>query len=108
MLATAFIAGISLALHATNFGALYKSEFILRFTFDQNSDSAAYLEKINEFSQRSNMLHIEPSGDGQYLRLTYDITLRKDATAQQLSGAISRIEGLSEVVLIVSRNDVDY
>jgi hypothetical protein len=99
---------LALGLYATNFGALYKSEFILRFTFDQNKDSAAYLTKISEFAKRSNMLHIEPSGDSRSLRLTYDITLVKDASAEAMTGALSRVDGVSDVVLIVSKNDVDY
>jgi uncharacterized membrane protein YhiD involved in acid resistance len=105
---TVAVSVLALVLYATNFGALYKSEFILRFTFDQNKDSAGYLAKIGEFAKRSNMLHIEPSGDGRSLRLTYDITLGKDATAEHLTGALSRIDGVSDVVLIVSKNDVDY
>lgn len=99
---------IALVLHATNFGALYKSEFILRFTFDQDADSATYLARLQEFARRSNMLHIEPSGDSRSMRLTYDIALEKDATAQQLSAALSQVPGVSDVVLIVSKNDVDY
>ena len=54
------------------------------------------------------MLHIERSGDGQSLRLTYDITLEKDATAEKLTGALSKVEGVTDVVLIVSKNDIDY
>jgi hypothetical protein len=104
----AFVVVIALAMYASNFGALYKSEFILRFTFDQQQDSAGYLTRINEFSKRANMLHIEPSGDGGSLRLTYDVTLNKDATAEQLTGALSQVAGISDVVLIVSKNDVDY
>ena len=107
-LGTVAICALALVLYATNFGALYKSEFILRFTFDQNKDSAAYLAKIAEFAKRSNMLHIEPSGDSRSLRLTYDITLGKDATAEAMTGALSRIDGVSDVVLIVSKNDIDY
>lgn len=107
-LGTAAVSALALVLWATNFGALYKSEFILRFTFDQNKDSAAYLQKLSEFAKRSNMLHIEPSGDSRSLRLTYDVTLTKDASAEQLTGALSRIDGVSDVVLIVSKNDVDY
>lgn len=99
---------LCLALHATNFGALYKSEFILRFTFDQGKDSASYLQKIGEHAKRSNMLHIEPSGDGRSLRLTYDITLQKETTAEKLTSSLSRTDGVSDVVLIVSKNDVDY
>lgn len=105
---TAVVSVLGWILYATNFGALYKSEFILRFTFDQDKDSAAYLGRISEFAKRSNMLHIEPSGDGRSLRLTYDIMLEKDATAEKLTAALSRVEGVSDVVLIVSKNDVDY
>jgi uncharacterized membrane protein YhiD involved in acid resistance len=104
----AFVIVVALVMYASNFGALYKSEFILRFTFDQSRDSALYLSKIQEHAKRSNMLHIEPSGDGQSLRLTYDITLEKDATAEKLTGSLSAIPGVSDVVLIVSKNDVDY
>lgn len=103
-----FIVGIALLTYSTNFGALYKSEFILRFTFDQNSDSTGYLEQIQRHSKRSNLLHIEPSGDGSTLRLTYDITLDKDMTAEQLTKGINDVEGTSEVVLIVAKNDIDY
>ncbi|MCA8977016.1 MAG: DUF4956 domain-containing protein [Planctomycetes bacterium] len=99
---------LALILYATNFGAVYKSEFILRFTFDQDQDSAGYLDRIAEFARRSNMLHIEPSGDGSSLRLTYDIALRKDQTAEALSAALGRVDGVRDVVLIVSKNDVDY
>ena len=104
----AIVAVLALLLHATNFGALYKSEFILRFTFDQGKDSAAYVQRIGEHAKRSNMLHIEPSGDGRSLRLTYDVTLLKESTAEKLTNALSRTEGVSDVVLIVSKNDVDY
>jgi hypothetical protein len=103
-----FVVIMSLAMYAGNFGALYKSEFVLRFTFDQQKDSAGYLKRIGEFSKRSNMLHIEPSGDGRSLRLTYDIALEKDATAEKLTSALSQVDGVSDVVLIVSKNDVDY
>jgi uncharacterized membrane protein YhiD involved in acid resistance len=106
--ATAFLVVIALVLYATNFGALYKSEFILRFTFDQQKDSAGYLTRLQEHAKRSNMLHIEPSADGKSMRLTYDITLEKDSTAEKLTGALSQVPGVSDVVLIVSKNDVDY
>jgi hypothetical protein len=107
-IATAFICAIALTLYASNFGALYKSEFILRFTFDQDQDSAAYLEIIQHNAKRSNLLHIEPSGDARTLRLTYDITLDKDSTPEKLTKALGSVQGTSEVVLIVSKSDVDY
>jgi uncharacterized membrane protein YhiD involved in acid resistance len=105
---TCLVSLLAVLMHAVNFGALYKSEFILRFTFDQAQDSQAYLRLLPEFARRSNMLHIEPSGDGKSLRLTYDVTLLKEAKAEQLTAALAKIDGVSDVVLIVSKNDVDY
>jgi len=107
-IASAFICGVALVMHKANFGSLYKSEFILRFTFDQSCDSGAYLEVIQEQSKRSNLLHIEPSGDRKTLRLTYDITLREETTAEKLTTALGQVEGTSEVVLIAAKSDVDY
>jgi hypothetical protein len=103
-----FVVAVTYLMYAANFGALYKSEFVLRFTFDQHKDSAGYLTRLGEMAKRSNMLHIEPSGDGQSLRLTYDIMLEKDTTAEKLTSSLSQVEGVSDVVLIVSKNDVDY
>ncbi|MCP4943220.1 MAG: DUF4956 domain-containing protein [Planctomycetaceae bacterium] len=103
-----FVSAITWIMTLTNFGALYKSEFILRFVFDQDGDSSAYLERIKESAKRSNLLNIEPSGDGQLLKLTYDIQLDKEADTQKFVAALSKTPGVSEVILIVSKNDIDY
>ena len=103
-----FISGLAWFMHLSNFGAMYKSEFILRFVFDQSADSGEYLERIKESSKRSNLLNIEPSGDGQLLKLTYDVQLEKEADAQKFISALSQAPGVSEVILIVSKNDIDY
>ncbi len=102
------VSALSWFMHLANFGAVYKSEFILRFVFDQDSDSSGYLGKIKDFAKRSSLLNIEPSGDGKLLKLTYDIQLDKDGDAQKFTGALSKEPGVSEVILIVSKNDIDY
>lgn len=108
VLSVCFVSLIAIAAYKYNFGALYKSEFILRFTFDQKHDSSSYLELIREYGKRSHMLHIEPSADRQSLRLTYDISLKEDTTAESLTSTLGNIEGVSEVVLIAAKSDVDY
>jgi len=95
-------------LQYTNFCAVYKSEFILRFRFTQNGDSSSYLDVINDMCKNSNLLHMEPSADNQTLSLTYDIILKDDASAKDLASRIGNIEDINEVVLIASKNDVDY
>ena len=108
LVAALFFCGVALATYKFNFGALYKSDFLLRFTFDQAFDSAAYLEIIQEHGKRSNMLHIEPSADRKTLRLTYDVSLQEDTTAEKITSALGGVEGISEVVLIAAKSDIDY
>jgi len=107
-ISTAAISLLAIFLHQTNFGSVYKSEFILRFRFDNSGDSVSYLEAINELCKRSNLLHMEPSGDGRSLSLTYDIALRDELSANDLTKQMGGLEYVSEVVLIASKNDVDY
>ncbi len=102
------VAALACVLHTTNFGSLQKSEFVLRLTFDQDRDSTAYLAQVGAAAKRSSLLHVEPIGDGHSLRLCYDISLKPGATAESLVGALSRADGVSEVALLVSKNEVDY
>ena len=105
---TGVVSALALVLHASNFGALYKSEFILRFRIATGGDNTTHLEQINQLSKRSNMLHIEHSGDGESLQLTYDIVLKEGRTAQEMATIIGGLAGVSEVVLIASKSDIDY
>lgn len=105
---TGIVSVMALVLHASNFGALYKSEFILRFRYETEADTAAHLEQINLMAKRSSMLHIEHSGDGKSLQLTYDIVLKEGRSAQDLASTMGALPGVSEVVLIASKSDVDY
>lgn len=102
------ISSLAWGMHTTNFGALYKSEFILRFSFDQSKNSTVYLDHIKDRSKRSNLLHIEPVGDADLLKLTYDVQLEKEAAPEKFIQGLKDAEGVSDVVLIVSKNDVDY
>jgi hypothetical protein len=99
---------IAMFLFVTNFGAVYKSEFILRFRFDQDGDSGNYLSVINETCKRSNLLHIEPSGDEKSLSLTYDVALRDDSSDKILVKQLNSLAEISEIVLIAAKNDIDY
>ncbi len=51
---------------------------------------------------------MEPSADNSSLSLTYDIALRDETLAKELTAGIGKLTDVSEVVLIASKNDVDY
>lgn len=105
---TAVISILAVVLHHLNFGALYKSEFILRFQYDRDKGEEGYIERINRHAKRSNLLHVEPSGDGRFITVTYDITLKPDVKSEAFSSEIAKVEGVSEVTLIASKSDVDF
>jgi len=99
---------IALTLHATNYGSFYKSEFLLRFRAPVEEGEPAYSSIINEFARSSNLLHVEPSGNGETVKLTFDILLRKQKDPTGLSSRIAQVKSVSEVVLVASKHDVDY
>lgn len=105
---TILITILSFVLNFTNFGSVYKSEFILRFRLIQEGGSEGYLAAMNKTCRRSKLLHIEPSGDGKSLMQTYDIALRDEVDHASLVKAMNELSEVSEVVLIASKNDVDY
>jgi len=106
---SAIIGAIAFVLHVTNYGTLYKSEFILRFRARKGEDvSAAHTETIKRFARSSSLLHVEPSGDQETSKLTIDIIMKTDVQPESLTSAISEIDGISEVVLVASKTDVDY
>ena len=100
---------IAIALHTTNFGSFYKSEFLLRFRATSEGDAKPlYSDVINAFSRTSNLLHVEPSGDNKTVKMTFDILMHKDMDPKEFSQRMAGVEGVSEVVLVASKHDVDY
>jgi len=104
----AVFAVVALALYFTNYGSLYKSEFILRFRTVAGDGEPAYSPVITEFARTANLLHVEPSGDGQTTKLTFDIMMNKNHEPTEFSRRIAETDGVSEVVLVASKSDADY
>jgi hypothetical protein len=104
------ISAMALVLHRLNYGAMFKSEFILRFQYDREAGGGEeeYAGRIRASSKRASLLHIEPSGDGRYLTLTYDIVLKADVESGEFSAAMEGMPGVSAVTLIASKSDVDF
>lgn len=99
---------VTTVLSKTNFGAIYKSEFVLRFRLNKTENDETYLSTLRKFCKLSNLLHIEQSADGKSILISYDISLRDDMKSQELTNDLSIKNGISEVMLIASKNDIDY
>jgi hypothetical protein len=103
-----FIILISIIFYYTNYGSFYKSDFILRFRLISGSDTSTLLEIMDDLCKRSNLIHVDVSADGTSSIQTYDISLKKEHDQFDLTSSISKLENISEVVLIAAKNDIDY
>lgn len=109
MVSTIFISVVALILFKTNFGAYMRSEYVLRFRFDRDSGvEAIYTKLISEKTTRSTLIHIEPSGEGQFLILSYDITLKRGVNAGGLVSTLERTAGIDRVSLVSSMEDSEF
>ncbi len=107
---TIIISGIAFILYFTNFGSIIKSEFILQFrtVSGDNNITSEYNKIIASYAKSSTLLHSEASADGKTIKISFDIVMKEDMKQNELISKISNIKGLTEVVLIAAKSDVDY
>ena len=102
---------VAYILFKTNYGTIYKSEFILQFRYNKLNESekeASYLKKLSEFCSTHNLLNSEPSSDKKSIKLTYDIVLKEDMSSNKFVLEISNCSGVNEASIVAAQNDIDY
>ena len=104
------ISGIALILFFTNFGSIIKSEFIVQFRINSNDPNitSQYNKLISDFTKSHTLLSSESSGDGQTIKVSFDVVMKEEMKQNELISKISKINGVSEVVIIAAKSDVDY
>tara|TARA_B100001564_G_scaffold358017_1_gene375636 strand:- start:1131 stop:1811 length:681 start_codon:yes stop_codon:yes gene_type:complete len=107
---TVMISLIAIILHKTNFGSFVKSEFILQFILDQKDEKVTkkYLEIIKKFTNSYTLLSSENSSDNNKIKLNFDIVMQEEKEQTELLKELSKIKGISEIVIIAAKSDVDY
>ena len=104
------ISGIALMLFYTNFGSIIKSEFIVQFRINSNDSNitSQYNRLISDFTKSQTLLSSESSGDGQTIKVSFDVVMKEEMKQNELISKISKIDGVSEVVIIAAKSDIDY
>ncbi len=108
---TTVMAMIALILNFTNYGSIFKSEFIIQFRSkndEKNQNKKEYQKIFINFCKTSTLLNAEVSSDNLSLKLSFDIVLKEDKSYEDFIKEISKVSGLSEVVAVAAKNDVDY
>tara|TARA_B100001123_G_C15269695_1_gene1009815 strand:+ start:53 stop:736 length:684 start_codon:yes stop_codon:yes gene_type:complete len=104
---TAIISAVAIILYYTDYGSLYKSEFIIRYISATGKDDQ-HSKVLQKFTKSSSLLHVEPTGDGKAVRISLDVEMKPGVSHQDLVSNLNKTEGVSDVLLIASKNDVDY
>ncbi len=108
-LSTLFIGLVVWILAKTNYGSITQSEYILRFRYDRHGGGDEnYVQTIRRLTRNSTLIHVEPSGEGRYLTLTYDVRLAPGTAPAGLAAALEAQVGVDGVSMVSSCNDVEY
>ena len=109
---TAIISMIALVLNFTNYGSIFKSEFIIQFRSKNdngaNQNKREYQNVFSKYCKTSTLLNAEASSDNSSLKLSFDIVLKEDKSYEDFIKNLSKISGLTEVIAVAAKNDVDY
>ena len=106
----AILSLIAYILFKTNYGSILKSEFILQFRIKSGDRkiSEDYNKVLSKFTKTQTLLSSEASDDKKTIKVSLDIIMKDDLDQNNLIEEISSIKGLSEVVIIAAKTDIDY
>ena len=101
---------IAFILYKTNYGSIVKSEFILQFRIKSGDKkiSEEYNKVLSKYTKSQILLSSESSDDKKSIKVSLDIIMKDDLDQNSLTEEISSINGLSEVVIIAAKTDIDY
>ena len=104
-----FISLIAYVLYISNYGSIHKSEFILQFRVkNDGNDTQEYSKIISRYAKKSTLLHVEPSGDSNTSKISFDIIMKKDENQDKFASDIAKLDEVSEVALVAAKHDIDY
>jgi len=106
---TTILVIIAFILYKTNFGSIYKSEFILQFRYlKSEGEQTEHSNLIKKYAKSHTLLNAEPAGDKKTIKLTFDILMKEDKDLNEFIDEISKLKNVSEVSLTAAKNDIDY
>ena len=101
---------IAFIMYKTNYGSIIKSEFILQFRIQTQDKKISndYNEIIAKHTKSQTLLSSESSEDKNSIKVSLDIVMKEDISQNDLLKEMSLLPGISEVVIITAKTDVDY
>ncbi len=97
--------GISLAIILTtksNYAVVHKQSFVLQLSYDapqSNGEAAAYIEVLNEYCKKHELINLRAIDQGEGLDLTFFVNLRNKEQREALTRALGEIPHVHNVNL---------
>jgi len=106
----AILSLVAFILFKTNYGSIVKSEFILQFRIRSGDKkiSENYNKILSKYTKSQTLLSSESSDDKKSIKVSLDIIMKDELSQNTLIDETSSIDGLSEVVIIAAKTDIDY
>ena len=101
---------IAFTLYKTNYGSIIKSEFILQFRIQTGDKKISddYNKILSKYTKTQTLLSSEASDDSSSIKVSIDLLMKENSNQNDLVKEISLLSGISEVVIIAAKTDIDY
>lgn len=109
ILTTILVSLIIIVLHKINFGSIRKHEYILSFEFDNEKSTQDLLVNVfKKHFKNTILLNIHSKQDGRTSEMIYHVNFIDDTKQSDLVRDLSTVDGVENVHLITSTNDIEY
>lgn len=103
------ICALIFVLHKSNFGGLRKFEYVLNFKMDAKYHSNDIFKGIMEkYLKKQALLNVDAKNRGQVLVFTFNISLLDDDQLNEFIDKMNKLEGVSDVNVVSSKNDLEF
>ena len=104
-----FIAVLLYFLHFTNFGGIRKMDYVLTFKLDVSEENSDLLKDLfSKFFKTKTLLNVESLDKGKFLSYRYDVDLKKSKKLEDFLNEFNSIQGITNVNMLSSKNDLEY
>jgi uncharacterized membrane protein YhiD involved in acid resistance len=99
VLGTIMVGCILLILTKTNLFAKHKEKYLLQFNYitSGNSKEPPYIDILNSYCKRYNLINIKSTGEEDQLELSYYVDIKNKNLNDKFIGDLNRIEGVFDI-----------
>lgn len=106
---TIIVLSVIYILTKVNFGSIRKFDYILSFILDTRQASEnAYKSIFDQYLKSNSILNVKAKEQGNILQLSFSVKFIAEKELDNFTRDMERKEGISEVNLITTKNDVEY